>query len=390
MSNENLGKHSWLVYPLLLVLVVPLSIYLFIECDIFLTDKDGTYYILSALAQSEAAIIAVAVTLSLVVVQFTATTYHPDVLEIFRKRPDLWILMVSYVLTIIYSIVVLKMIRGADGEVIPGYHINLACSFGFFCLLALIPYSYILLGRLKPSAIIKKLAEKIDKQSLLSTDPVYPLIQVAIRSLQVYDLDTAHLGINEVKDAVVRIFRTEELNDEEDQKISGKVLKNHLYRTANLAIENDNQESTIRVIAAVSSIGKEAIEQKLHSTTRESLWLLGYIGTQAADHYHSWATEVALTYLFNLSSNTVEWLKDLLQVAQSNETKFSERLLVAILKCSVDDLKKIHTIAGDRKNMNTVSKKDWERIETDALRYYESLDKEIKDLHLDTFYSSDD
>ena len=80
MSNENLGRYSWLVYPLLLVLVVPISTYLFLECNIFLTERDSAYYMLSALAQSEAAIIAVAVTVSLVVVQFTAATYHPDVL----------------------------------------------------------------------------------------------------------------------------------------------------------------------------------------------------------------------------------------------------------------------------------------------------------------------
>jgi len=66
---------------------------------------------LSALVQSEAAIIAIVVTLSLVVVQLTASFYSAKITKIFRKSPDLWILMISYIGAMIYSLVVLLMIE---------------------------------------------------------------------------------------------------------------------------------------------------------------------------------------------------------------------------------------------------------------------------------------
>ena len=55
-----------------------------IENAIFFTNIQSAHYLLSALAQSEAAVIAIVITLSLVAVQLTATSYSPRVTEIFR------------------------------------------------------------------------------------------------------------------------------------------------------------------------------------------------------------------------------------------------------------------------------------------------------------------
>lgn len=75
------------------------------------TDVDSARYMLSALIQSEAAIVALVVTLSLVAVQLAAQSYSARVIEVFRKAPDLWILMGIYGIAIFYGLGVLKKDR---------------------------------------------------------------------------------------------------------------------------------------------------------------------------------------------------------------------------------------------------------------------------------------
>jgi len=78
------------------------------------TDVDSARYMLSALVQSEAAIVALVVTLSLVAVQLAASSYSARVIEVFRRTPDLWILMGIYGIAIFYGLGVLKMIERAN------------------------------------------------------------------------------------------------------------------------------------------------------------------------------------------------------------------------------------------------------------------------------------
>lgn len=81
------------------------------------TDVDSARYMLSALVQSEAAIVALVVTLSLVAVQLAAQSYSARVIEVFRRTPDLWILMGIYGIAIFYGLGVLKLIEKVNPTV---------------------------------------------------------------------------------------------------------------------------------------------------------------------------------------------------------------------------------------------------------------------------------
>ncbi|KYK32645.1 MAG: hypothetical protein AYK19_15200 [Theionarchaea archaeon DG-70-1] len=184
---RDLRWSSRFAYYFLLGLVFLASCILFSRYRLFHTDVDSARYMLSALIQSEAAVIAVVVSLSLVAVQLTASSYSPKVLEIFRKNPDLWLLLDAYIGTIIYSLIVLKTIKEVNSEAIPEIHIMLSCFYGFFCFTALIPYTYNVLVMLRPSSIIKALSERIDRESLLKGDPIHPIIDVMVKSIGKYD-----------------------------------------------------------------------------------------------------------------------------------------------------------------------------------------------------------
>lgn len=77
---------------------------------LFYTGIDNARYLLSAMAQSQAAIIAVVMTVSLVAVQLGASAYSPRIANIFKSNPDLWILLSLYGTSISYDFIVLKIL----------------------------------------------------------------------------------------------------------------------------------------------------------------------------------------------------------------------------------------------------------------------------------------
>jgi uncharacterized membrane protein len=165
---------------------------------------------LSALVQSEAAIVAIVITLTLIAVQLTASAYSPRVIDIFIKNPDMKVLFCLYGISIFYGLLVLRYVEEAEGSVviqsvIMAYgHIPIvlvstesvhslfewltlgALLLGIFSFAALIPYIQNILELLKPSNIMQRLSgniteevlERINKNSNDTNipDPIQPII----------------------------------------------------------------------------------------------------------------------------------------------------------------------------------------------------------------------
>lgn len=52
---------------------------------------DTARFVLAALIQSESTIIALVITLSLVVIQLTSSSYSTRVIDIFKESPVIWV-----------------------------------------------------------------------------------------------------------------------------------------------------------------------------------------------------------------------------------------------------------------------------------------------------------
>lgn len=87
-NDTSLWARRLALYSSLYVLVIGSHLF-FSKFDWWHTDVDSARYMLSALIQSEAAIVALVVTLSLVAVQLAAQAYSARVIEVFRRTPDL-------------------------------------------------------------------------------------------------------------------------------------------------------------------------------------------------------------------------------------------------------------------------------------------------------------
>lgn len=84
-------RHPWIARPFwyfaLLVVVLGVCHCVFNYFELYHTDADSARYMLSAMVQAQAAIVAIVITLTLIAVQLTASAYSPRVIDIFKKIP---------------------------------------------------------------------------------------------------------------------------------------------------------------------------------------------------------------------------------------------------------------------------------------------------------------
>jgi len=399
-QNTYLWARRLTLYFSLYVVIIGSHLF-FRRFDWWHTDVDSARYMLSALIQSEAAIVALVVTLSLVAVQLAASSYSARVIEVFRRAPDLWILMGIYGIAIFYGLGVLKMIENP----LVGRQSNLeeyiAFSYylGVFAFVALVPYMWNTLEMLKPSTMINMLAERITKQSLVSatkekveemTDdkhlisinfggwveegPLPPIIDILHRSMMNYDYETLRIGLRTIKDRINHIFNNETFNTEEERKVSIYVFKN-LTGVGQLAASIKDEHSILEVITNfqkiginvalkglavatqfsvidLSNIGKIAVELKFEEATRKIIDSLEYIGRITALRKFEIATIEAILRLEKVGVAAAEHELD--------ATDFAIRALEDILEITKKDqnlVKATQQIEESIKKINeTVSK----------------------------------
>jgi hypothetical protein len=281
-----------IVYFMCLVVVVSICFYLFQYFNLFHTDVSSARYMLSALVQSQAAIVAIVITLTLIAVQLTASAYSPRVIDIFKKNPDMWILLSVYGFSIFYGFIVLKLVEGAESEAVSQsviwtlgrfsisfeIYVSLAYWLGAFTFVALFPYMWNIIGLLKSENIIKRLAIEITKDKILNPkkDPVQPVVDIIHGSIMKYDLETTRVGLKTVTDQVLEI-----ICPDDEEEISRHFCE-HLVRVGRVAISREDEESTLEVIENLENFAKSAAGKGLEDATWYAASSLGRVGEAAA------------------------------------------------------------------------------------------------------------
>jgi len=286
---------------------------------------------LSALVQSQAAIVAIVITLTLIAVQLSASAYSPRVIDSFKKNPDMWILLGCYGVSIFYGFIVLKLVEGAEGETVSQsaiwalgfvsisfeFCVSLAYWLGAFTFVALFAYMLNIIDLLKPPNIIKRLSEDITKDKILSyikfaktkgvetrtvDDPAQPIVDIIRGSLMRYDLETTRDGLKGIAERAIKVIDS----DEKGGEIS-RHFCDHLQRVGRLAASRDDEEATAEVIEKLENFGKSTAEKRVEDATSQAARSLGVVGRAA--------TEKRL----GVTLQAVGSLKDIGSVAVKNE-----------------------------------------------------------------------
>ena len=294
-----------IVYPVtFIIFLTPIlfwNIKNILSFDAFTIDDTSARYLLSALVQSLAAIIAIVVTLTLVAVQLSASAYSPRVIDIFKKDWVMWVLLVWYGLSIFFGLFVLEMIGGEYQNLsrlgVPiELCVFLAYLMGIIAFAGLFWHIGNVINLLKPETIIKRLSENITKENVLKhiesvkenkkdrtkpieEDPIQPIMDIIHSSVMKYDIATTRVGLGSVTDRVIEII---DLDDEEEKEISRHVC-DHFVRVCRLTVSKMDEESTGEVIRNLSTFGKLTAEKGLGDATCQVAWSLKDVGELTAE-----------------------------------------------------------------------------------------------------------
>lgn len=303
----------------LFFLFTVLCYHTFIDYNLFETDANSARYMLSALVQSQAAIIAIVVSLTLIAVQLTASSYSPRVIDIFKspkKNPHFWILLVFYCFSIIYGLFILKLVEGAEGEVVSQsaiwslgnvsisleFCVSFAYWLGAFTFVILFLYMWGIMTLLKPEYIVCRLAVEITEKNILNVeeDPIQPIMDIVHGSIRKYDFETTRVGLQAVTEQVIKVI------DSDKEKEIPKRFCEHLARVSRLAISKEDEDSTVEVIKCLAKFGKSTAEKELKDAISQVTETLGGVGGDAVKKGLEFATSEALNYLGKVGSAAAE------------------------------------------------------------------------------------
>ena len=169
-------RHPWYFWLITYVILAIIAIFLTFVFSIFFfnilhpIDVNSARYLLSSLIQSQAAIIAIVVTLTLIAVQTTSAQYSPRVTKIYSQSPHMFLLLISYILSITFGAVLLQLLVDVEGLIPPLYvfFISLSLWLTIVLAVALIPYFFYSLESLNPERITKKIIGTLNENSNIS------------------------------------------------------------------------------------------------------------------------------------------------------------------------------------------------------------------------------
>lgn len=311
----RLGENKWLcrlVQYFGLGMVVVVLCFIFTHLGFLCTDPNSARYMLSAVVQSEAAIIAIVVTLSLVTVQLAASSYSVRFIDVFvdiKKNPDLVILIFIYGFAIFYGLCILKQIDGPTLRPTQTLHISIAYYLGIFTFISLIPYIRNTLNLLNPSTVIEILSRRITRlnkkepENRYDKDSIQSITDIVRSSLMRYDYEAAQAGLQEIKNWN-RIVE-KETSDKTLEEIliplfthirrAGKVATNRkmgdyvllvttiLQVYGKIAAERSLGDAACWAVHSLRRVGKDTAEQGLELTPLHALISLEEIGKIAAE-----------------------------------------------------------------------------------------------------------
>ena len=287
-------------------------------------------YFLSALVQSQAAILAIVITLTLIAVQIASSHYSPRVIDIFKKDYAIWWFLFCYGISIFFGLCILMMMQVIRDEnlvrpiVLTSYSLHISFEYWIYAaywiaiitFAALFFYMKNVLDLLKPSNIIKKLSDNITKEKIskhiksleehkkdrtkpIEEDPVQPIVDIIRSSLIKHDFATTSSGINTITNRAIEVMNPDE------HKISEHFC-DHFERIGKLAVNRGDEESVIEVIKNLEAFGESAAKRESVVTTANVAKCIRSVGKTAAGKRYADATRQAILCIRSVGETATE------------------------------------------------------------------------------------
>jgi len=204
------------------------------------SNADSSRYLLSALAQSQAAIIAIVITITLISLQF-AQSHTIWVIKIFERHRIFWIVLFLYAFSISYDLILLQTITEDISNI--KNHIALSTILFIVAIFILFPFISNTLKLLSPLKLIEEFSAYINSKEIKKhgvDSLLYPLINMANSAILRQETDISPLCINAIV-SKCKLFGIERFG-ECDYYI------NALEQISRISFDQKDDESTRRVL----------------------------------------------------------------------------------------------------------------------------------------------
>lgn len=220
MIKRNTLLYTWMiricVYVSLFLSIIFISPTILGISNVDISTTNSPYAI-STLIQAEASIFALVITLTIIAVQ-QASSYSPRIINIFKYRnPDLWIVLVSYILIMVYG---LRVLLQESDKYVPLFSSSilpitldpslLTFSYGVFAFVALLFYTWYTIDLLRPTKIIEILAEKITINKISTeNNPIQPIIDIiSYFMIDKHENEIPINGLKKIEDKIILFFKS--------------------------------------------------------------------------------------------------------------------------------------------------------------------------------------
>ncbi|AKB19979.1 DUF2254 family protein [Methanosarcina sp. WWM596] len=323
--------------------------------------QESALSLLSTLAQSEAAILAIVISLSLVVIQHSASSYSARVVDIFKNDLIIWEFLVLYGLSIFYSLFLIGLINKTNDSDLGQYY-STAYVLSVIAYLSLFYYIYYVFKMIRPSSVIDSLDKNINIQSLSESwypldesymeisedepkivrinvrlnneiDPLLPIIEIIRASIEKYDYATARYGLEAVTYSFLNILIR---NPIEEKRISEHIF-NRILEIWKLALRKKDIKFIDMVLLQYCYIGDKCTypvggSSLINSLLRHvSKTLFSSYNTLSIPYFEQKAVQKNLLYTTFLSEYYLkEAFKSIIEIKEDDFTKLSINLIKSI------------------------------------------------------------
>lgn len=316
-NNRIVIQRSFVYFELLFISFI-IIFFVFKIYNVSTTTSSGLYMI-SALVQSEAAIIAIVITLSLVAIQHLSSTYSTRVIEVFKdwkSNPDFYIMLLTYVVSILFGLLIIKQIEvaGSTSHYVSDRietQLRIAYGIGFFCFFSLFIYINQTLKLFNPNLILKLLFQKIDhpdtvenaykdiknniknKNTLFSSKkPIHAILDILKSSARNSDFETTKSGLSLLEEKSENIINNKQIENHKKELYLTDIFEDIEY-IGILATKTGSEEVTKLICNLLGENGKYSIDSNTKILTLSSLEKIGCL---AAKNNMNEAIDVVLDY----------------------------------------------------------------------------------------------
>ncbi len=277
MINKIKGfiRVPYLPYFLLLSDLFMVSIIFFYQLDKNISSNisnNSALYLLSAMAQALAAILAIVIGFSFVAVQVSAQIWSPRVFDLILKGKALWWLLVIYGFSILYDLLLLRIIPEKNiDDIFLVYLINGSIVLTFVSFMLLFPYAYYTIERLKPEKIIQGIIKiKDDNLEQLRRDTILPVVDIMNKAIIANDPHTLKVGLDELEKLNVDIVKSK-INKSEYKKEIVKYYSGKIYRLVETAFNQNDEESVIEITESLKNVGDISIRMRWSEVSSDEI-----------------------------------------------------------------------------------------------------------------------